>query len=182
MYGVMTHEGVVAMMLVDDTIVAYRERGDVLVHHVPARVPSRPGARDSSFAGIHESRSATVVRIFHPTELVIGCCVPEVRAELEWGYVWTVDAPGNSSWVPADSIVAAIDPTDLPVEGTLKRLAHRIRRLAIDTAEVDPRAVALAAGWVNDLPYEALDPIEFEQWLDTYGKARVQANHFLEED
>jgi hypothetical protein len=178
----MTRHGVVAMMMLDDTIVAYRERGDVLVHHVPARDPDRPGARDASFTGIHESRFATEVRIFHPTELVIGFYVPEVGAELEWGYVWTVDDPASSSWVPPDHIVAAIDPADLPAEGTLERLAHRIRRLTIDTAEVDPRAVALAAGWVNDLPYEALDLSEFEQWLDTYGRTCVQANHFLTEE
>jgi hypothetical protein len=123
-----------------------------------------------------------VVSIFHPIELVIGFYVPEVEAELAWGYVWTVDDPAGSSWVPADSIVAAIDPADLPEEGKLARLAHRIRRLTIDTAEVDPRAVALARGWVNDLPYEALDLSELEQWLDTYGKARVQANRFLPEE
>jgi hypothetical protein len=176
-----TDASLLLLMLVESTIVAYRESGDVLVHHVPEYGPIGYDEHLEDdlwavFSDVHNLVSELnwtliIGPISHPTDLVIG--FDSTEPDNEWGYVWDVYHPDRSQWARSEHLAGAIDPDALPQTGRLATLATEVAILGDKTESADPRAVAIAT---SDLEFETFEEVDRKMsalitWLTDYRDA-----------
>ena len=154
-----TQAGPLHLMLVDNTIVGYRDGDKVHLHHVPELKlrPAVGGENEpdipSRFSSLHSSGDDSC-----PDDLVVAHIAASSNTQVAffrrdwrwpelygWGYVWDVDHPDRSRWERADCLADTIIVEDLAHTLRPYRLLNDLLRLAEDAKHVHPRAAALAA-------------------------------------
>lgn len=184
-----TGAGWLHVVRIGDTIFAFCEGEEPLVHRVPAPSPEQadwdPDGAEMpvSFASLGREQliGLAVGRVAHPTDTRIAFYDAVWKIGWKWGYVWDIDYPERSYWAPSERLADMIDPDDVPQESSLSYLIDELITVTARTELAHPRATAVAAAssgslkgmmatvatlrsWLVDLQ-TALDELEAQQIL-----------------
>lgn len=178
------------VMRVHNTLIAFCEGEELLVHNVTEPGPERPnwgpdGAEMTfTFAllGAEEIIGLAVGRVAHPTDTLIAFYEDNWQIGYGWGYVWDVDHPERSYWERSELLADMIDPADVPQGSALRRLIVELSSVSHRTKRAHPRAAAVAvvsSGYVAEsvaatLPALRLWFVDFQAALEELAASQAE--------